>query len=255
MSTEQDSSVLLAMVALRTPSFPDLDAVVAALRSKYPDSQPEGEMTREGENAVFPLGPYQAIVSLMPAPIPWDDLEGPCAAAWWWPEAAETLRNHQAHLIVGLMGDAGSALDRHLALTDLVAAVAGQTDAAGIYWGSGAVVHEPKAFQEDAAKLTPDTLAPHLWVDLRLMRNDDGSLRFFTIGMQSLDHCEVEVDRCTMPPAELLGLCHDIIHYILTSDATINDGDTIGRDANEQITVRYEPSMWGQGTAMKLVFD
>jgi hypothetical protein len=254
MSAERDRSVLLAMVALRSASFPEMEDLLQALGEKYPCQRPE-EVMREGDNAIFSLGPYEAVVSLMPAPIPWDDLRDPCAAAWWWPDAAQAMRAHQAHLIVGLMGDAGSALDRHLALTDLVAAVAARTDAAGIYWGAGGVVHEPAAFQEDAAQLTSDSLAPHLWIDLRLMRNEDGSLRFFTTGMQSLEHREVEVDRCTMPPAELLSLCHDIVHYILTSGAKINDGDTIGRSVDEQITVRYQPSMWGQHTVMKLLFD
>ena len=28
----------------------------------------------------------------MPAPIPWSNLEGPCATAWWWPDATEKMK-------------------------------------------------------------------------------------------------------------------------------------------------------------------
>ena len=46
-----------------------------------------------------------AAVTLVKQPIPWSQLEGPAAAAaWYWPEAAETLRPHEAHLLVTLGG-------------------------------------------------------------------------------------------------------------------------------------------------------
>ena len=43
---------------------------------------------------VFACGDAHCAVSLMPAPIPWPELEGPCATAWWWPQATERMRAH-----------------------------------------------------------------------------------------------------------------------------------------------------------------
>src|SRR4051812_4673533 len=36
-------------------------------------------------------------ISLMPAPIPWPDLESACAHSWHWPEAEKVLRAHSYH--------------------------------------------------------------------------------------------------------------------------------------------------------------
>jgi hypothetical protein len=193
-------------------------------------------------------------ISLMPVPIPWSELEGPCATAWWWPEATERMREHESHVIVALMGRAASPVERHILLTHLVSAVAATASAAGIYWGGGTVVHEPIAFQEQSAELTPDNLAPHLWVDMRLEPNEDVSFRYFTTGMESFGCLEIEIDRSRRQPEEILDFGYDIVNYVLMRGAPINDGETFGRSANEKIKVRHKSSMWKRRTVMKLAF-
>ena len=36
----------------------------------------------------------------------------------------------------------------------------------------------------------------HLWIDLRIEPNDDGTLRLFTTGMKALDKMEIEIPQC-----------------------------------------------------------
>jgi len=64
---------------------------------------------------------------LMPAPIPWSALEGPCATAWWWPEATEKMKHHHSHIILALAGESGNLVQRHVTLTHFTAAVAPET--------------------------------------------------------------------------------------------------------------------------------
>lgn len=254
MAKKADSNTIVAMVALNAPCLPEPSRILATLQERAPDCPIPTEVTRKDDTLVFHLGDSIVAVSLMPAAIPWSDLEGPCATAWWWPEATQSMTLHNSHVIVALMSGSGSPVERHILLTRIVSAVAANADAAGIYWGAGTLVHDPAVFQEQSADLSPDRLAPQLWIDMRLEQNDDGSFRYFTTGMESLGCLEIEIDQSRRPPQEILDFCYDIVSYVLTRGATLNDGETVGRSAKEKIKVRHKPSMWKRGKVMKLVF-
>jgi hypothetical protein len=92
----------LAMIALNSPRIPGSTTIIAEFDKRSPDGPKLALTEKKDTTYMFDLGGSTAFVSLMPAPIPWSDLEGPCATAWWWPEAAECLQNHKDHAIVGL---------------------------------------------------------------------------------------------------------------------------------------------------------
>jgi hypothetical protein len=252
MAEMTSSNTLVAMVALNSRRLPELASILTTLRERCPDCPQASEISRKDDAFVFRLGDSMATVSLMAAPIPWSDLEGPCSTAWWWPDATVRMKGHNSHLIVALMGGARSAVQRHVLLTYLISAVAANADPAGIYWGAGTVVHEPTAFQAQSAELSTENLVPHLWVDMRLEQNEDGSLRYFTTCMEAFGCLEIEIDRSRKPPEQILDFCYDIVSYVLMRAATIADGETVGRSADERIKVRHKRSIWNRGTAMKM---
>ena len=53
----------------------------------------------------------------MRGPIPWSDLEGPCATSILWPKAAEELRPHTGHLIVTVLRQDDDPLEGSRMLT------------------------------------------------------------------------------------------------------------------------------------------
>lgn len=89
---------------------------------------------------------------------------------------------------------------------------------------------------------------------MRLEQNDDGSFRYFTTGMNAFGCLEIEVDRTRRQPEAVLDFCYGIVSYVLSRGASIDNGETVGRTAEEKIKVRHKPSLWGRGTAMKLEF-
>jgi hypothetical protein len=249
----KNSEPLVAMIALDSDRMPDLRAVFRSLGRVYSDLPPINSVREKGVQILFQFGGNQAAIALMPAPIPWSELEGPCATAWWWPEATEQMSRHTHHLIVALMGKEGGVNERHVRLTHLVAALARHADAAGIYWGNGTLVHEPDAFQKQADGLTAEHLVPHLWVDMRMEQNDDGTIRFFTTGMKAFSQHEIESERTSLNTEALLDFLYPVIDYLLRSGAKIRDGETLGRSVEEKIRVTYGPSMYpSRGIVMKL---
>ena len=245
---------ITAVVLLQRAALPERKAFVSELRRRLEDTSLASDLSKRGGAFSFDLGDEVATISLEREAVPWDQLEGPCVTAWWWPEACEQLRGHSSHLEVTLSEGSGTALERFILLTHLTAAVVSAADAFGVYWPMGNVVHEPGMFQEYSEGLSPADIVPQLWFDMQIVAHDDGSYGFFTTGPAALGQLEIEIDRTEREPEEILDFCHDIISYLVTSESRIHPGETIGRTEEEQVAVSHGESTYGSGTVMKLEF-
>ncbi len=218
-----------------------------------PQPQPSGSTDKL---LTMTLGEFTAAVTLVPRPIPWSQLEGPCATAWYWSEAEGALRPHAAHLLVTLIDEGGRAIDKAAALTRLTAALAATAPSMGVFWGPGRLVHPPAAFIEQAADVREKNWPLFLWIDFRIEPMDDGSLRLFTTGLEALGETELEVPRYSGNAQNLLDFVYNIAHYVLSRRKKINDGDTIGLTDEVQVTARRGPSMLGgEGESLQLSFE
>jgi hypothetical protein len=243
------------MVALKTPSLPLATALLGSLKAIPGIAVDLGSVQTKDESFVFGLGKDHAAIALLPAPIPWSNLEGPCATAWWWPEATERMKGHRAHVLVALVGETGNPVQRHITFTHLTAAVASHTDAVGIYWGGGRLVHDPQAFIEEAQNVSPANLPLSLWIDFRVETNDDGSHRLFTTGMKAFGKMEIEIPHSKNKPVDVFNFACSIADYVITNNPNIEDGHTMGRSATEKIRATYTPSMYDSTiTVLRLDF-
>jgi hypothetical protein len=250
---ERNPRLLLAFVALNSPRVPVQDQVIALMRDKYTTDPPPTQGAVNDSTTLFALPDATLVFGMMPFPIPWGDLEWPCQTAFWWPQAEEILKKHTHHLIVTLNTDTGTPLERHVLLTKFIAALLESSDAAGVYCGSGRVVHPPEMYCRSAAALTAGTVIPHLWIDLRCWPEEGQGFRFATTGLHAFGILEVEVDRSSWKPNELYDFCTNFVIHLLRRGSTIPDGDTIGRSATEKVKIRHAESLWErEGPVMKI---
>jgi hypothetical protein len=255
----------LALVATSSPRLPDAPAILAAcglkgrngglLGSLFGRKPAPAEHAWQGTHLVFSLEDANLAVSLMPAPIPWSQLEGPAATAWWWPDAAERMQAHTHHFIVALIGGAIAPVERRVVLTKVTSAVVSHTDAVGVYWGEGTLVHEPSEFVRQAASVNPQEIPGPLWLDVRVEQNPDGSYRCFTTGMAPLGFLEIEVAKSTLAGEDLLEFIGNTACYIVNGRLQIPDGDTLGRSATEQYKVRHGKSMFDRPAVLQVMMD
>jgi len=100
-------------------------ALKADLSSTWPDLPPLGP-TEKSENKIltFDVGDMAHVfLTLMPGPIPWSDLEGPCATSVLWKDAEKVLKPHRAHVLVTILfDDKRSPLEKSKLLTQVTAA-------------------------------------------------------------------------------------------------------------------------------------
>ena len=233
----------LSLIAVERPELPAFESAAAWYAEHFPTAPRPIAAGSTDKLLTLTLGDFTAAATLVPRPIPWSQLEGMCeAAAWHWPTATDAMQNHAAHLLVTLVDEAGRAIEKAAALTRITASLSATAPAVGVVWGPGRLVHAAAAFVDQAMQMSDVDLPLFLWIDFRIEPIEDGDVRLYTTGLEALGASELEVDRFTGPPQQLLELAYNIAHYQLTQRKAIRDGETIGVSEQFQATVRRGPS-------------
>jgi len=204
MEAEDRTSTAIALVATSSKRLPDAGKIVQAngiagarrgLLASLFGGKRSSDVQWQNEILVFAVDGGSLAVSQMPAPIPWSSLEGPCATAWWWPEATERMRSHRFHIVVALIGGEIEPVERRVLLTNVVREVVKSSDSVGVYWGEGTVVHEPKQFLKMTSSISASNIPGTAWLDVRVEPVGNNAVRCFTTGLAPLGFREIEVIR------------------------------------------------------------
>ncbi|MBI5532604.1 MAG: DUF4261 domain-containing protein [Deltaproteobacteria bacterium] len=245
---------IVAYALLDAPREPDVEEIATALRMG--DAGTDVVVPSEGAARGLTVAGEGFALTLIPMPFPWSDLEGPCATAWWWPEAADVLRSANAHLIVAATGASGDPFERHLRATSVVAAVIASTKSLGVYWGGAATVHAAAEFTAQADAASRELLPLRLWVDFRIEPQGNDHFLFATTGLSAFGLMEVECVAHVGSPDEierLDGRVFSVAHYLCDHGPVLLDGHTIGMSEDEHIQIRHQASCWpGRGKVIRL---
>ncbi len=237
---------IIAMVALEKYAIPDIDSLFKLFTELSPQGLNLSDIQEKDGNIIFNIDNEIAFISFIPAPIPWNDLEGPCLTAWYWPEATDVMKKHQAHVLISIMpkNPDKSILERVISITQLTASVAKAANALGIYWGSGTLVQSTEYFISECLELNPDYLPLDLWIDFRVEQYPGEKCNIITTGMDAFGHMEIEIVESSKPAFDSFEFAFNVGNYLLINGPIINDGDTIGEDEQRKIMVKYNKSVW-----------
>lgn len=255
-SPENSGTAMVAVLLLARPVLPAAAAVAARLRDLWPDAPALVEKDRNADSMVLQFGDAFAAAALVDTPVPWSELDGPCHTAWYWPHAETQLRGHGGHIVLTLSRD-GAPVEQGVAvaraLTQVAAAMADVSQAVGILWAGGTLVHDPPAFTQLATQMAPDWLPLYLWIDFRLNDEADSAYSLFTTGMNAFGFMEIEIPMLVAEdPKLLMDQAYNIAHYLLDHGPVLNDGDTVGMSPTIKMTVHHAPSFLG---ATQLVYS
>lgn len=239
---------IISAVLLEGESFPTDTFLAHVAKARFAGKSAAKIERGDGQVFSFQLGDELVVLGLMPAPYPAKDLEGPLATSWMWPKQPpiQSVKRHRSHLLVTMTGGAANAVQRRLVLTAVTALAARQPGVVAVYWPEATLVHFPKVFVEMANGMnSPESPPLYLWVDLRAIRNPDGTIGLFTTGLAPLGHMEIEIPRIDMPAGELREWLLNIMYYLLENGPVLKHGQTIGMSAEQKIRISHSPSRFG----------
>ena len=194
----------------------------------------------------FNTGSALVAIAIISVPIPWSDLEGPCATSVLWPDSKDQLQKQKFHLIVTVSSDEITVIELSKLLTQITAALIAVTNnALGVFWSNAAMVIPSDIFIEFATKILPQGPPIHIWIDFRVGMNNSGQSNGFTTGLATLGLQEIEAINSPESVANLRERLTGIAEYLILNGLVIKDCDTVGEDSNEMIKVFYEKSNFG----------
>jgi Domain of unknown function (DUF4261) len=239
---------IISALLLEGDSFPADVFLKELAKTKYMDKSVSNiDPGKEGIFS-FDVGDEFFVLALMPAPYPASDMDGPLATAWMWPQSPpiENVKRHRSHLLITMHGGTADLVRRRLLLTAVTALAAKQLGVMAVFWPEGTLVVYPPVFIEMAETINSPIAPPlYLWVDLRAIRNEDGTTGLFTTGLTPLGQKEIEIPRIDMEPGELREWLLNIMYYLLEKGPVLKHGQTIGISADHKVRIRHCASIFG----------
>ena len=242
---------LLAQWDIVSVTSPEGMKVRAAVATKDVESVDETDM----EDAHFLIiDDAKVVIAPFSFAMPVQAVEAGVQQNYLFDNALEVFVNHTSHVAISVVEGTGNTLEEGILLSKLLSVATQQTGATAIY--TNGVLYEAKKYYEETERLRDDELpmANLVWVDIHF--EEDGTLTLYTNGMEVFDQLNVELLHCPWDPERAWNYILSVADYVLTSGEELKDGDTVGRNMDEQFTVHIDEPHHAEGTqSIQILFD
>lgn len=215
-------------------------------------AEDQDEDRSDDGNLVFNIDDMLVAVSLMPGPVPDHEAEDNAANNYMWPQAVETAKAHQAHLLVAVLGGNTPLLEKGMFFVKILASCCNQQNASGVY--TSGTVFQPEFYRDFANMMRDDELPIFNWIWFGLYRNERGT-SVYTYGMDVFGKDEMEVLDADARPSDLRDFLADIVSYVLEQDVTLRDGETIGFSEDQQLPITRSEGVSLPGMTLKIGYS
>ena len=234
--------VFLGFVLLEKAHW-DKGRLIADLKAEWDIDVPEedkDDRKDNGDSLVFEAGDMIAAVSLMHGPVPGGEAEDNAENNYMWPDAVKAAQSHAAHIMVTVLGKETDVRLRGQFFVKLAAACCRQPGVLGVY--TSGVVFEPSFYADMAGVMKEGELPLNNWIWFGLHRRE-GGVCGYTYGMDVFGKEELEVLDADADPLAVREFLVSLAGYVIGSDVTLNDGETIGFSQGDRHRITRSPGV------------
>lgn len=234
--------VFLGFVLLEKAHW-DKGRLIADLKAEWDIDVPEedkDDRKDNGDSLVFEAGDMIAAVSLMHGPVPGGEAEDNAENNYMWPDAVKAAQSHAAHIMVTVLGKETDVRLRGQFFVKLAAACCRQPGVLGVY--TSGVVFEPSFYADMAGVMKEGELPLNNWIWFGIHRRE-GGVCGYTYGMDVFGKEELEVLDADADPLAVREFLVSLAGYVIGSDVTLNDGETIGFSQGDRHRITRSPGV------------
>lgn len=249
-----DNTVVLGMAMLADVPVLDFKNIANELKSHYKVNLDKASIDEEKKGTgVFTVGKFQILIVLMDVPIPASDLEVPCEVSYLWPEAKQEVPTHKSHIIISVTSKEKDVVNAYKLFSKTAATILKTTHALGIYLGNQQMVLPTDLYVEMTETMDESTLPIVNWVYIGVW-DEDNKRGGFTFGLEEFGFREVEIINSKHSREEIWDFLYNVAHYVILSDVTLNDGETIGFTPEEKLEVTVSDGVHIPGKTVKIKY-
>lgn len=242
------SNILLAMPMFNNGETFELEKVTDYLKNNWNTSI--SDVNGEGRIVTFSIQGETIALATMPTQIPWDDIEGTAQYAYNWVSASQDLKNHNSHIIVTLMSNKNSELERFKILTKVLSSIIATTNCLGVYQGSQSLLIPRQQYLDSSDALKTNQIPLDLWVYIGLRKGENGNSAY-TYGLSAFDKLEMEFINTKLDLEEMYNFLGNICAYVINSNVTFRSGETLGYTAEQKIKITKSKGVFVEGESFK----
>lgn len=252
-ATEQsgDRQILLAMPLLRTPGY-DLGRIAARLRDYWDATVEEDKAGQNDKAATLVVDGHDFVLMEIGIPVPDGEFDSLFPVSYLWENAERETAAHRSHMIVTKLSNDKPALENHRVFTKVVESILAETDSLGLYQGTQSLLISRENYQDAAATLKNGETPLMLWIFIGMPSSDQGQ-SFFTYGLTGFGKWEMEIVESRLDPDELFQFFVNVCMYVVNSDVTFEDGETLGYTEEIQARITISDGVFLEGKTIKIV--
>lgn len=186
---------------------------------------------------IFEIEDVTVSIELKNTPVDNEHIIENASANFYWQEAVEVTKEHQAHLVLAVFNKDASAIDAGKVFVKVAASLLKQEHATAI--NTLDIVFRG-GFYRDNALLTMNTEKrfPLLnLVFLELYTTDGTSVSAYTYGLEHLGKKEIEIIESKNSMEDVHLLLYNTVSYTLDYDVDLHSGETIGFSEDQKLEI------------------
>lgn len=195
----------------------------------------------------------RAIVGLIEAPVPNGEAEYWAQGNYMWKEGVEVVKTHKAQLVVSILSETDDIIAKGKLFVKLAASALKQENALAFY--SEGAVFPPDMYRAFSEAMKSGELPFLNWVWFGIHGNEK-EIGIYTYGMRRMgkEEIEVYVPRGNADLNNVRGFALDVVAYVLSSGATLRDGETIGFSAEQKLPIKLSKGIAVDGDTLKIAY-
>ncbi len=243
------SNILLAMPLFINGDRYELNSVIKNLENYW--NLNVAAVKGDNESAVMTINEETVALVFISAPIPANDIESTAQYSYNWITALDDLKDCSGHAIVSIISENEPAIDRFKLLSKILHSILTTSNSVGIYQGNQSLLIPKQQYVDSAETLKNDNTPIHLWVYIGL-RNHDGRNSAYTYGLSEFGKHEMEILNSQLDLGELHHIVSNICAYIISSNVTFKEGETLGFTTDQKIKITLSEGHFVDGQSFKL---
>ena len=247
----ESSKNILGMVLLEEPNSLDIKKVVIELREKWNLKVDDNETSNEA--SVLEINGYKVAIANMNVAIPSDEIETTAEYNYLWKNAKEEATKHKGHIILSIMNAGKNPVEENKLYTKIASSVLNNSKSIGIYIGGRTLLLKKDFYQSLTNEMSDETLPLFNWIYFGI-RTENGKNSMYTYGLADFNKAEIEIIETKHSREEINEMMLNLVNYILVSDVTLKNGETIGFTEEQKLKITISKGRFIDGKTIKVEF-
>lgn len=246
---KQESNILLSMPMFVNGDRYELKAIFDNLKNYW--SLNITNVEGDNESAILTIDGEKIAIAFMPVPIPMGDIEGTAQYAYNWTSVLEDLKDFTGHTIVSILSGTKPIKEKFILLSKVLHSILKTSNSIGVYQGSQSLLIPKQQYLESAETLKNEETPINLWVYIGIRKSEEG-ISLYTYGLNEFGKHEMEIINSKLSLEELYDFISNISAYVINSNVTFKNGETLGYTADQKIKISLSKGQFVDSQSFKL---